>query len=276
MVGAGRPSISVVVPTRDRVQALETCLAALDRQTLAERIEVVVVDDGSVAAEEVAGVVGAHPRVRLVRRDGAGPAAARNAGAREARGEMLCFTDDDCVPESDWVEQLAAAIREGTDAVAGRTVNPPGALGAAAEVISAAPAAAEPFAPSNNLACTRAAFEAVSFDESYRDAAAEDRDWCTRLVASGFTLRSQPSAVVHHRARLTLSTFFRRQVRYGRGAYRYRRSARRRLEPGGFYLALVRRAFGRGFGAGVLVVLAQAATAAGWARGWFELRRERG
>jgi glycosyltransferase involved in cell wall biosynthesis len=275
MEGAGRPSISVVVPTRDRAHALEGCLAALDRQTVADRIEVVIVDDGSVAAEEIAQVVQRHRNTRLVRKDGAGPAAARNVGAREAHGETLCFTDDDCLPEADWVEQFRAAIRSGADAVGGRTLNPPGALAAASEVISGAPAAAEPFAPSNNLACTRAVFEAVPFDESYRDAAAEDRDWCTRLVAHGFTLRSQPSAVVHHRAQLTLSSFLRRQVRYGRGAYRYRRTTRRRLEPGRFYVALVQQGFARGPRAGVLVALAQVATAVGWARGWLELRDER-
>jgi glycosyltransferase involved in cell wall biosynthesis len=273
--GDGRPSISVVVPTRDRPSALEACLAALDAQTLADGVEVVVVDDGSIAADQVAAVVARHPGARLVRQNGAGPAAARNIGARDARGETLCFTDDDCVPEEDWVEQLTLAIAEGADAVAGRTVNPPGALSAASEVISAAPAAAEPFAPSNNLACRKAVFESVPFDESYRDAAAEDREWCTRLVGSGHTLRSQPAAVVHHHAQLTLTSFLRRQVRYGRGAYRYRSTTRRRLEPGRFYAALVRRGFRRGFRAGVLVGLAQAATAVGWARGWLELRRER-
>jgi hypothetical protein len=63
-------------------------------------------------------------------------------------------------------------------------------------------------------------------------------------------------------------------VRYGRGAYRYRATAQRRLEPLDFYVALVRRGFARSFTVGVLVSVAQAATAFGWARGWLELRRE--
>ena len=274
MVEAGRPSISVVVPTRDRPAALEACLTALDAQTLIDRLEVVVVDDGSLAADTIAGVVGRHPKARLLRQSGAGPAAARNAGAGEARGQLLCFTDDDCLPETDWVEELTAALDEGADAVAGRTTNPPGVLAAASEVISHAPAAAgEPFAPSNNLACRKAVFDAVPFDESYRRAAAEDREWCARLIANGHALRSQPSARVLHRPHLTLSTFVRRQVRYGEGAYRFRSNAGRRLEPTRFYAALVRRAFGRGFTVGVLVSLAQVATSFGWARGWLEQRQ---
>jgi glycosyltransferase involved in cell wall biosynthesis len=270
-----RPSISVVVPTRDRPAALEACLAALDAQTVVECLEVLVVDDGSVAAEDVADVVARHPNATLVRRSGAGPATARNAGARKARGETLCFTDDDCLPEVDWVEKLIVTIGEGADAVAGRTLNPPGALADASEVISRAPAAAsEPFAPSNNLACRKAVFEAVPFDESYRRAAAEDREWCARLVASGYSLRPQPSARILHQPHLTLSSFLRRQVRYGEGAYRFRSNAGRDLEPASFYVALVRRGFARSLSAGLLVFLAQVATALGWARGWLELRLE--
>jgi glycosyltransferase involved in cell wall biosynthesis len=275
MAGVGTPSISVVVPTRDRPSALEACLAALAAQTIADQLEVVVMDDGSVAADEVAAVVARHPNARLLRCTGSGPAAARNAGAREARAKTICFTDDDCLPETHWIEELLVALREGADAVAGRTVDDPGALADASEVITYAPAAAEPFAPSNNLVCTKAALEAVPFDESYRQAAGEDRDWCARLVESGYTLRSQPSALVLHRPQLTLSSFLRRQVRYGRGAYRYRTTAHRRLEPFGFYVALVRRGFARSFIVGVLVSVAQVATAFGWARGWLELRRER-
>ena len=99
MGAAGKPAISVVVPTRDRPAALGACLAALDGQTFDEPLEVVVVDDGSDAADWIAGIVARHPNARLVRQRGAGPAAARNAGARQAGGETLCFTDDDCVPQ---------------------------------------------------------------------------------------------------------------------------------------------------------------------------------
>jgi glycosyltransferase involved in cell wall biosynthesis len=272
---AGKPAISVVVPTRDRPAALGACLAALDGQTFDEQLEVVVVDDGSDAASGIAGIVARHPKARLVRQRGAGPAAARNAGARQAGGETLCFTDDDCVPQIDWVEKLAAAIEDGADAVAGRTLSPPGALAEASEIISRAPAlAAEPFAPSNNLACRKAVFEAVPFDESYRHAAAEDRDWCLRLVAAGHTLRSEPSACVIHQPNLTLSSFLRRQVRYGHGAYRFRSKADRPLEPLGFYVALARRGFARGFTVGVLVSVAQFATALGWTRALLEAQRQ--
>ncbi len=280
--GPTEPQTSVVVPTRDRPAALSACLEALSAQTAVDRLEVIVVDDGSVAADEVAAVVARHARARLFRAAGDGPAAARNEGTRRARGAILCFTDDDCLPQIDWVERLTEAIERGADAVAGTTLSAGGALADASELVARAPAGARPsdggdllFAPSNNLACTKAAFDAVPFDESYPDAAAEDREWCARLTAAGFVLRSAPAASVVHRQELTLRSFLSRQVRYGQGAYRFRRRNRGgRLEPLNFYTALLRRAFTQSFTVGLLVAAAQAATTFGFVSGWAALRRE--
>src|SRR5215218_5746885 len=81
--------VSVVVPTRGRPEALARCVAALEAQTLA--VEIVVVED----------------------REGGGPAWARNEGVRRARGEVVCFTDDDCEPEAGWAEALVAPVLGG-------------------------------------------------------------------------------------------------------------------------------------------------------------------
>jgi glycosyltransferase involved in cell wall biosynthesis len=269
--------ISVIVPTRDRPAALGRCLEALSAQTALDRLEVVVVDDGSIAASEVAATVARHTHARLVLTGGRGPAAARNEGARNALGAFLCFTDDDCVPEREWAERLAVAIERGADAVGGATVSAGSALADAAEIIAQAPAYAKAvsFAPSNNLACTRAAFAATPFDESYPHAAAEDREWCARLAAGGYVFEVEPGARLVHRQALTLRGFLRKQVGYGEGAYRFRRrdGARTRLEAPGFYIALLRRSFACSFAVGLLVLLAQAATALGFVRGWAVLRR---
>jgi glycosyltransferase involved in cell wall biosynthesis len=281
----GKPLVSVIVPTRDRPEALERCLAALGTQSLGDRVEVVVVDDGSRAADEVAAVVAGHPGARLVRRTGTGPAAARNAGVRAARGSLLCFTDDDCEPQADWAERLADALQDGADAAAGTTkLTRSGPLADAYELIVEAPAAVPPasgsdlsFATSNNLACTRAVFEATPFDESYPHAAGEDRDWCARLLANAFVLRSAPAAGVLHDQELTLRRFIAHQIRYGQGAYRFRTRSegQRPLEPPRFYSHLLQRAFAKGFRAGVLVGAAQVATAAGYTIAWAKTRGER-
>jgi glycosyltransferase involved in cell wall biosynthesis len=269
---AGVPRISVVVPTRDRPERLATCLAALERQTT-PRLEILVVDDASRDAAAVAAVVAGAPRARLVRGAGHGPAAARNAGVAAARAPVVCFTDDDCEPVPGWADGLAARIVAGADAAAGPTRNgrPHSVIAAAAQAVATHLAEATiddagrmRFAPTSNLACRADVCAAVPFDESYPLAAGEDRDWCARLVASGRTLAFVPEALVRHHQELTPVGFWRQQVRYGRGAWRFRTGqGPRRPEPLRFYLGLLRRGFAGGLGAGLLVGVAQVATAVG-------------
>jgi glycosyltransferase involved in cell wall biosynthesis len=270
-----KTSISVVIPTRDRPNALARCLGALAAQTVGDELEILVVDDGSTAESAVSAAVARHSHARLIRRAGVGPAAARNAGARAASGTVVCFTDDDCVPSEDWVEQLLSALRQGADAAGGRTTADGGALAEASELIARAPVVEVDrhyvsFAPSNNLACWRSVIDAVPFDETFPHAAGEDREWCARLLASRYSLRFVSSARVVHRQELNLVRFLRQQFRYGEGAFRFReRTAEsRRLESAHFYIALVRRAFETSLAVGLLVLVAQGATALGFIRGW--------
>ena len=244
---------------------------------MVDELEVLVVDDGSESPTEVSSAVDRH-RATLIRRNGDGPAAARNTGARAARGSYLCFTDDDCAPEAEWVERLVDALRRGADAAAGTTIAGAGALAEASEIVARAPVRATPdgtnvtFSPSNNLACTKAVFDATPFDESYPSAGGEDREWCERLIASGHSLRFVPAARLVHHQELTPRGFLRQQARYGEGAFRFRRrgAVSRPLETPRFYLALVQRGFERGFVVGLLVCAAQGATAVGFVRGWMK------
>ena len=267
---------SIVIPTRDRPGSLARCLDALERQTFAGSLEILVVDDGSQDLELVANTVGRSPRAKLLANHGRGPAAARNRGAAEAHGRAVLFVDDDCEPAAEWAGRLVEALFAGADAVAGKTVNarPEDRVAEASQTIanylhtwSTQKDGREIFAASNNLACTAEVMGQVPFDERFPNAGGEDRDWCSRLTEAGFHLVSEWSAVVVHRQHLTLPGFFRQQLNYGRGAYlfRLRRGSPWRLAPVGFYGGLLRAAFERGPVVGGLVALAQAATAGGYA-----------
>jgi glycosyltransferase involved in cell wall biosynthesis len=268
------PAASIVVATRDRPRSLARCLASLGRQSLAA-FEVVVVDDGSADPQAVAAAVARVPGARLLQGGGRGPAAARNAGARSARAPTICFTDDDCEPAPDWAERLAARIAAGAAAAAGRTANavPSNVAAAASQALTnhLTEASVEPasgrlgFAPSCNLACRTEVALAVPFDERYRLAAGEDRAWCARLAERGHALVFEPDALVLHRQDLTPVSFWRQQLRYGRGALRFWGEGGGPAEPG-FYLALLLRGFAHGPRTGALVCLGQAAIAAGMAR----------
>jgi glycosyltransferase involved in cell wall biosynthesis len=276
--------VTIVVPTRDRPHALRRCLDALASQVLKDEYEVLVVDDGSIDGDAVATAASGWPMVRALRQPAAGPAAARNAGVRAARGDFICFTDDDCEPEEEWAARLVAALRRGADAVGGRTIaGNRSAVARASELIAHAPAeSVEPggalsFTPSNNLGCRAVVVSAVPFDEGYPAAAGEDREWCARLRSAGYSLRHEPAAALVHRQALGISSFFSQQVRYGRGAFRFRRMGpdRRSIERPVFYARLLRRAFAEGPAAGVLVFAAQIATAVGFVAEWLRTRSER-
>jgi glycosyltransferase involved in cell wall biosynthesis len=250
-VSAEVTPVSVVVPTRERPQLLQRCLAALERQSTA--VEVVVVEDAA----------------------GRGPAWARNEGVRRARGEVVCFTDDDCEPEPGWAQALAAPILAGSArAAAGRIVVAAGAtaadrawetmIGYLQAQAGVAGTASPGFAATANLACSRALLEELPFDECFPTAAGEDRDWAERAARAGAMPRSVPEAVVVHRSGVGPGDFLRRQYRYGQGAARYRaRGANRRRGSLGFYAGLIGAGFGAGPAPGLLVCAAQAATLAG-------------
>lgn len=243
--------VSVVVPTLGRPEALARCLAALEAQTWP--VEVVVAEDG----------------------EGRGPAWARNEGVRRARGEVVCFTDDDCEPAPGWAEALAAPILSGeARATAGPILLGQGATAAdrAWEVIlsylqrqASRPGTSSPgFAATANLAAARSLLEAVPFDESFPAAAGEDRDWAERATRLGAPPRFVAAAAATHAAGSTTRGFLRQQYRYGRGAARYRSAVtRRRRGSVTFYLGLIRAGFAVGLAPGLLVALAQAATVAG-------------
>ena len=116
--GRGVPEISVVVCTYRRAEKLPACLEALARQTIRERAEVIVVDDGPDDA--TADVAGRYDVQLLQHTHNRGPAAARNTGIHAASAPVVAFTDDDCVPASGWMEALLEPYaRPGVVAVGG-------------------------------------------------------------------------------------------------------------------------------------------------------------
>ncbi len=115
--------VSVIVPVRDRADLLAKTLAGLAEQTFAD-FEVVVIDDGSKdsSADVARRARDQGLNVRLVQTSGVGSVAARCAGIAEAAGEVLAFTDSDCVPEPGWVAAGVGAIDKGADVAQGTTL----------------------------------------------------------------------------------------------------------------------------------------------------------
>jgi GT2 family glycosyltransferase len=263
------PSIaySVIVPTYQRRAALARCLDALAAQTIGrDRFEVIVVDDGSAEPpRDVVARAVASLDVRLIEQENAGPAAARNAGARAARGAYLVFTDDDCRPDAGWLRALdAMAERHPGCAIGGRVVNAlgDGVYSSASQLLIEflydyfnVDESGGRFFITSNLALPAAEFHRIGgFDVSFPLAAAEDRDLCDRWREAGLAMVYCDDAIVHHEHALALGSFCRQHFNYGRGAYHLHRARARRgesplrVEPPHFYSRLVSYPFGRGEG----------------------------
>lgn len=281
---------SVIVPTYNRPDQLDRCLAALTAQVGTD-FEIIVVDDGS--RDSMAPICEKHgPTVRHIRQDNAGPARARNTGAAAARGAFLAFTDDDCRPRPDWLAKLKAAhAGVSRRMVGGLVVN-----GLMSDRFASASQALcdflydyfdatggkAPFFTSNNLALDRDGFERLGgFDTSFGRAAAEDRDLGLRWRELGGELVFVEDAVIDHFHHLSLKSYWRQHANYGSGAVHLHRvmAARNvpkpRFEPFAFYWRLVtwpiRKHGLRGTDLAALMLLSQVAMVAGYV----EARRER-
>src|SRR5256885_17077321 len=105
-MNGSRPGISIVVPTHNRVESLEQCLERLAAQESKEPVEIIIVDDGSEAAEQIAQLASRTPEARLLRQAKQGPAGARNARVPAARRAAGGVTDEDCRPQPNWAKAL--------------------------------------------------------------------------------------------------------------------------------------------------------------------------
>jgi glycosyltransferase involved in cell wall biosynthesis len=201
MTGVGSPLVSCIVPVYNGARFLGETLASILSQTH-QPVEVIVVDDGST--DGTAGVIASFgARVRSVRQENAGEAAARNTGVRLASGEYVAFLDADDLWEAPKIErQLAVLARAGTDAVdlsftAFQNFWMPEV---ATEQRAAAPASGLPFAAWSicTLLARREVFDRFGpFDESLRKV--PNMTWFVRAAASGARMDVLPEPLVRRR-----------------------------------------------------------------------------
>lgn len=203
------PHVSVVVPTCNRPELLDGCLRALTRQDFDPRgYEVVVVDDAASGktrrqVEEWAcrtKVTGPAIRYIPACSGSHGPAAARNLGWRTARGEIIAFTDDDCLPERDWLCAGLKALTPDAAGVTGRIIVPlpehPTDYEKNVALLEAAP-----YLTANCFYRRCALEEAGGFDERFELAWREDSDLAYTLLDKRRRLVEAPEARVVHPVR---------------------------------------------------------------------------
>jgi GT2 family glycosyltransferase len=201
-------SVSVIIPTFNGSKRLPQCLKALAAQDFSGKIEVVVVDDGSTDGTNQL-VENEFPNVLLMTQQNQGPAVARNKGARKAQGDIILFTDDDCVPESNWITQMVLPFTKDN-----KIVGVKGAYKTRQKPIVARFVQLEyedkyrklarhrdniDFIDTYSAGYQRSVFvESGGYDTQFRVACAEDVELSYRLSNAGLKMVFNPDAIVFH------------------------------------------------------------------------------
>ena len=207
---SGLPRVSVIIPVYNDGDPLEKCLEALEHQTYPDsKFQVNVVDNAS--DENIEAVVDSFECARVLFEAQPGSYAARNRGVRETDGDILAFTDADCVPVDSWIEEGVGHLTGGTgcDLLGGRIEftfrtpgqpSPPEYFDATHYLDQAKYVHEEKFAATANAFTWRRLFEEVGlFDTSRRSGG--DLEWGQRVHRNGGILCYSKSARVQHPAR---------------------------------------------------------------------------
>ncbi len=214
-------SASIIIPTFNGASRIVSCLDSLMKQTAGRDVEILVVDDGST--DNTAKVVAGYSSVRLINQGNAGPASARNRGALEARGTILLFTDDDCVPMPDWLEAMLGPFKD-QDVIGAKGVYRTHQKSLTARFVQIeyedkyrlmAGLPSIDFIDTYSAAFRRDRFlEMTGYDTSFPVACAEDIELSYRMSARGWKMKFVPAAIVYHTHPDTLSRYLKKKYKF--------------------------------------------------------------
>jgi O-antigen biosynthesis protein len=216
------PRVSVVVCAYNAERTMEACLASLETLDYPD-YEVIVVNDGS--KDRTLEITERFPYCRIISQPNKGLSVARNVGAEAATGEIVAYTDSDCVADPDWLTYLVAKMEAGNLAACGGPNFPP-----PEDSLVPAAVAVSPGGPTHvlisdevaehiagcNMAFRRDALMALGgFDPQYRTAG-DDVDICWRFQDAGHTIGFSAAAIVWHFRRNTVKAYIGQQRGYGK------------------------------------------------------------
>lgn len=186
-------AFSVIIPTFNRRGQLKKCLAALKNQNY-KNFEIIVVNDGS--SDGTSGDINHAKNL--------GPSAARNSGIKKAKHEFLAFTDDDCMPDENWLKDLAESF-ENADFVFGETIYENKNAKFPERIVQNLKAS---WPMGNNLAFRKSALEKVGlFDSRFDKFHNEDSELAIRAVSRNLRYKSSKARVIHQASQWTMKSF---------------------------------------------------------------------
>ncbi len=209
--------ISLIICTRDRADLLRTCLQSLSKSRL-EFHEVIVVDQSSNIAATISVIEELLPVIRNLKHiptETRGLSKARNVGIKTATGDIIAFTDDDCIVTGDWAEAIIREFKRDRDTMAVYGKVPPVFDGARTRKMLAIrlkdnrqeyKRLVNPweFQSGNNMALRRGVFKEIGYFDELLGPGAElrncdDADMAYRLLRCGLKVVYTPEAIIYHR-----------------------------------------------------------------------------
>ncbi|MBW4517913.1 MAG: glycosyltransferase [Timaviella obliquedivisa GSE-PSE-MK23-08B] len=224
------PFVSVVIPVLNDAKRLQVCLQALAQQTYPQTcFEIIVVDNGSEPSEAIAPIVAAFAGITVATEEFPSSFAARNRGITLAKGEVIAFTDADCIPAVDWLEQGVGTLLQTANC---------GLVAGCVEVFFKNPDRATPvelyeritafpqqkliekyhYGATANVFTFKQVIDRVGdFNADLKSSG--DIEWGQRVAAFGYTQVYAKSACIAHPARDSFTQLFKRTVRLTGGIY---------------------------------------------------------
>jgi len=216
------PRISVVICAYNAERTMDACLASL-RTLRYPNYEVVVVNDGS--KDRTLEIAQRYPEVRIISQENKGLSVARNVGFQHATGEIIAYTDSDCVVDADWLTYLAYKFVHGGFVAVGGPNLPPPEESRIAACVAASPGGpmhvliddeVAEHIPGCNMAFLKTTLETVGGFDPVHSAAGDDVDLCWRIQNGGQPIAFSPAAMVWHFRRNTIKAYLKQQMGYGK------------------------------------------------------------
>lgn len=224
------------MPFYNSEKTIRRCINSLLNQSYPKNeYEIIFVDDGSTDGS--AGIVSKFKKIKLIKRSHGGPAVARNAGVKSSKGQIIMFTDADCIPDKKWIRNMSEPFKDKKIiGVSGtyKTFNKNSLIARfAGYEIEKRHKKLEKQEQIDFIGTFSAAFrkniflKVKGFDETFPTASGEDPELSFRLEKFGKMI-FQPNAFVHHYHPNTLLKFLKQK--FWRGYWRvylYRKHRRK-------------------------------------------------
>jgi glycosyltransferase involved in cell wall biosynthesis len=221
---------TVVVPTYNRLNSLKDTIKSLLHQDFPD-LEIIIVDDGSTDGTSI--YLDKIKRTRglsVIHQINKGPAAARNSGIREAKGDIIAFTDDDCVVPPDWVSRITKEFKDPIIGfIGGLAVNrvKGNFFSEISQELSnhfvrfkGGKGQSTSFLTSNNIAYRSEVLRKINgFNECFRRPGGEEQALNHCILNLGLRGVLIPDLVIEHYHNMNLRGLLKQQRNYGRGAF---------------------------------------------------------